>query len=104
MSLDYGMRFRWKGSIAFLAMIGLWWSSAVGENSDWENAISPPDLAFHVEAGDDLSGWGNLGQEFVVSELMDETDGTKTVTVRDSVPINQRDQRFLKVRVEMVGE
>jgi hypothetical protein len=66
--------------------------------------IRPPDLEYKVEAGNDLFGWGTLGEAFVVSEVVDETEGTKTVTVRDSAPINQSDQRFLRVRVEMVGE
>ena len=65
---------------------------------------SPLDLEYHVEAGDDLFGWASLGEDFVVSETADETGRTKTVTVRDSVPIHEGDQRFLRVRVEMLQE
>ncbi len=65
---------------------------------------NPLDLVYHVEAGDDLIGWESLGEEFVVSEAVAETERTKTVTVQDSVPINQRDQRFMRVRVELIEE
>ncbi len=57
---------------------------------------SAPDITTAMEASSDLLAWNSTG----LTTLSDTTDGTtRTITVRDSAPIDNQDRRFMRLRV-----
>lgn len=60
--------------------------------------IAPSDVLYTVEASSDLTNWVNVTS--VVGTPVNNLDGTETVTIRDSSPLNSSSRRFLRLRVE----
>ncbi len=66
----------------------------------YNRILEAPDAEFQVLASNDLQEWESLGPEYTI-EVVD-TDDTRTVTVRDSGPVAERERRFLRLAVELV--
>jgi hypothetical protein len=55
------------------------------------------DLVYFVEASSGLDVWDQQGTQ--VGPAIDNGDGTESITIRDSVPINSTARRFVRLRV-----
>ncbi len=54
------------------------------------------DVAYSVEASIDLTTWSTAGLQM---STVNNADGTQTVTVTDSTPMNQTTRKFMRLRV-----
>lgn len=61
------------------------------------------DLEYAVEASEDLENWARVPDENIV-RWEANSDGTETITVADSVPMDEEetDRRFLRLRVKLL--
>ena len=57
------------------------------------------EVNYDAEVSNDLTTWSTLPGTNLVGEPLFNSDGTKTVTVRDSDPVAATTQRFLRLRV-----
>jgi hypothetical protein len=74
----------------------------VGENRylsiEFRRRTDDPALHYAPGASEDLVGWDEVSP-VQAGPAIDEGDGTETVVVRDTVPIDSADHRFLRVRL-----
>ena len=59
-------------------------------------------IEYIVEASNDLIQWDELSTE--IGAPMDNEDGTETVTIRDTDPIDANTARYIRVRVKTPEE
>ena len=55
------------------------------------------DVIYTVEGSSNLAGWSGTG--LTTASQVNNADGTQTVTVRDTVPMNQTTLRFMRLKI-----